>query len=121
MSVRGRAWARRNADRGRAGRGFAQSRPPDDPEYAANGAEKHRGGSGQPKAGIEGRFGTLHWGSLRLDCTNSNSIDLPADAEDSPELGGEPACMASLVCPECGAVVGAGHRPDCPIVRVVPD
>ena len=34
-------------------------------------------------------------------------------AEDKTE-GGDPACWASLVCAECGAVVGEGHRQDCP-------
>src|ERR1700722_13140554 len=27
--------------------------------------------------------------------------------------GGEPACLARLVCPECGAVTSGGHRPGC--------
>jgi hypothetical protein len=27
--------------------------------------------------------------------------------------GGDPSCWAHLVCPECGAVVSDGHRPDC--------
>ena len=34
-------------------------------------------------------------------------------AEDSAE-GGDPACWASLVCAECGAVVSEGHREGCP-------
>lgn len=35
-------------------------------------------------------------------------------AEDN-EAGGDPACWASLVCAECGAVVSEGHREDCPV------
>ena len=27
--------------------------------------------------------------------------------------GGEPACFAHLVCPECGAGTTEGHRPGC--------
>jgi uncharacterized protein YeaO (DUF488 family) len=37
-------------------------------------------------------------------------------AEDD-EQGGDPACWASLVCAECGAVVSEGHREGCPARR----
>jgi uncharacterized protein YeaO (DUF488 family) len=30
-----------------------------------------------------------------------------------PAEGGEAACYAHLVCPECGAVTTEGHRPEC--------
>ena len=33
-------------------------------------------------------------------------------AEDH-EQGGDPACWASLVCSQCGAVVSEGHREGC--------
>lgn len=29
------------------------------------------------------------------------------------EEGGEAACFAHLVCPECGSVTAGGHRPGC--------
>lgn len=32
----------------------------------------------------------------------------PEEAE-----GGEPACWAHLVCPECGAITSEGHRRGC--------
>ena len=34
-------------------------------------------------------------------------------AGEPVEEGGEPACYAHLVCPECGAVVTEGHAPGC--------
>ena len=48
--------------------------------------------------------------SLRIDFYR-----VPAAARPEPE-GGEPACYANLVCPECGALVDrpGAHRPGCP-------
>jgi uncharacterized protein YeaO (DUF488 family) len=48
-------------------------------------------------------------GLLRRDRT-----DPAAGAAEAAE-GGEAACYAHLVCPECGAVTSEGHRPGCPI------
>jgi hypothetical protein len=33
------------------------------------------------------------------------------------ERGGEAACWAHLVCPDCGAMESEGHRPGCPADR----
>jgi len=38
---------------------------------------------------------------------------LRQQATAGPAEGGEAACYAHLVCPECGAVTTEGHRPDC--------
>ncbi len=57
--------------------------------------------------GREGRIGTP------LECP---LCDEEAETE-AGEDGGDPACWAGRVCPECGALVddgGGGHKPGCP-------
>jgi hypothetical protein len=41
---------------------------------------------------------------------DAGDADQPADSEDA---GGEAACWAHLVCPECGAITSEGHRDGC--------
>jgi hypothetical protein len=40
-----------------------------------------------------------------------------ADACGDEEQGGEPACFANLVCPECGWVTTEGHAAGCAAAR----
>lgn len=35
------------------------------------------------------------------------------DPAAEPEEGGDSACWAHLVCPNCGAMTGESHRPRC--------
>ena len=41
------------------------------------------------------------------------SIDEPGERTEDGTHGGDPACWAHLVCPECGAVESDGHRSGC--------
>jgi hypothetical protein len=34
-------------------------------------------------------------------------------ADEARRGGGDPACWAHLVCPECGAIEAEGHRAEC--------
>jgi hypothetical protein len=55
----------------------------------------------------------------------TKQIPQPGDDTAGPERtgrapsfeleGGEAACWAHLVCPECGAITSEGHQKDCPL------
>lgn len=43
--------------------------------------------------------------------------DEPSGAEAAESSGGDPACWAHLVCPECGGVTTEGHRAGCGLAQ----
>jgi uncharacterized protein YeaO (DUF488 family) len=45
-------------------------------------------------------------------------LRVPAEPD---EIGGEAACFAHLICPDCGAVTTEGHRPDCDLAGKASD
>ncbi len=49
------------------------------------------------------------------------SAEAEAGEVGPEEVGGEPACFAHLVCPECGAVTTEGHRPGCDLAKGTPE
>lgn len=54
-------------------------------------------------------------GTCGADACSTDEIR--AGETGAEEQGGEPACFANLVCPECGAVVTEGHVAGCAAVR----
>jgi hypothetical protein len=42
------------------------------------------------------------------------------EVRDEAEVGGEAACWAHLVCPQCGAMESEGHQPGCPAAPALP-
>ena len=46
--------------------------------------------------------------------------EVGGEAEVRGEVGGEAACWAHLVCPQCGAMESEGHQPGCPAAPALP-
>jgi len=82
-------------------------------------------GSGQQAAlgrlralAASGRPLTLLTATRDLDHSQAAVLArLLRQATTPQDHGGEPACFAHLVCPECGAVTTEGHRPGCDLAK----
>jgi uncharacterized protein YeaO (DUF488 family) len=87
------------------------------------------GGSGQRAAlgrlralVASGRTLTLLTATKDLDHSQAAVLArLLRPSAEPGEIGGEAACFAHLVCPECGAVTTEGHRPDCDLAGKATD
>ena len=76
------------------------------PQRAALGRLRALAASGQPL--------TLLTATKDLDHSQAAVLArLLRELAEPGEAGGEAACFAHLVCPECGAVTTEGHRPGC--------
>jgi uncharacterized protein YeaO (DUF488 family) len=60
-----------------------------------------------------GRPLTLLTATRDVDHSQAAVLARLLQAAVSEDEGGESACFAHLVCPECGAVTTEGHRPGC--------
>jgi uncharacterized protein YeaO (DUF488 family) len=84
--------------------------------------------AGRPQQAALGRLRTLaSAGPLTLltatrDVDHSQAAVLARllDQPDESDEGGDAACWAHLVCPECGAVTSEGHRAGCGSGRPAP-
>jgi uncharacterized protein DUF3565 len=62
----------------------------------------------------DGRAGRLGRPLACPLCDRGEPPDRSPRVGSVQDEGGDPACWAGLVCPDCGAIVdGGGHRPGC--------
>ena len=62
-----------------------------------------------------GRPLTLLTATRDLDHSQAAVLARLLQAAVPEDEGGDPACFAHLVCPECGTVTTEGHRPGCSV------
>ena len=53
-------------------------------------------------------------GRAAVPASPAGEIRLVARLAEDGEEGGDPVCLAHLVCDECGAITTEGHRAGCP-------
>lgn len=80
------------------------------PQRAALGRLRALAAAGRPVTLITATRDTAHSQAAVL----AGLLRDAGEAEEAERAGGEPACYAHLVCPECGAVVTEGHQAGCP-------
>lgn len=63
---------------------------------------------------IERNVRTAESQTIQPTSKDGQEAELSApEPEEDWGIGGEPACWAHLVCPECGAITTEGHRRGC--------
>jgi uncharacterized protein YeaO (DUF488 family) len=83
------------------------------------GGSSQRAALGRLRAlAVSGRPLTLLTATRDLDHSQAAVLArLLRQSAEPEETGGEAACFAHLVCPECGAVTTEGHRPGCELAE----
>jgi uncharacterized protein YeaO (DUF488 family) len=88
-------------------------------QRAALGRLRALAASGRPLTLLTATKDLDHSQAVVLARLLRQSAEAEAEAE-AGDAGGEPACFAHLVCPECGAVTTEGHRPGCDLAEGTP-
>ena len=60
-------------------------------------------------------------GELKKPCELGAGVEEGLAPPEEADTAGDPACMAHLVCPSCGAVTTEGHLPGCQLIGLDED